>query len=74
MTPTEGIHIKCRGKLWLVERGNYLLGEFPTQQEAIELGRVRAKSSRSTLVIHSEDGSINARESYKEHSSRKRVS
>jgi hypothetical protein len=71
MTPNEGIHIRHDGDRWLVERGNYLLGEFRAQDQALELGRTRAKSSQSELIIHSDDGSVVTRESYKEVSRRR---
>ena len=62
----EGIHIRRQGPLWLVERGNYLLGEFPSQDQAVKLGRARAKSSHSVLVIHEDNGAVSRSESYKD--------
>jgi hypothetical protein len=71
MTSTEGIHVRRKAKFWVVERGNYLLGEFANREQALQLGRSRAKSSHSVLVIHAEDGAVASRETFKETARRK---
>lgn len=67
----DAIHIKRKDAVWLVERGNYLLGEFKSQAKAVELGRQRARSSHSELVVHSEDGAIASQESFNDARRRK---
>lgn len=63
---TNGIHIRRKGKLWLVERGNYLLGEFKDEDDAVELGRQRAQKSRSDLLIYADDGTLERKETFPE--------
>ncbi len=61
---SDGIHVMQRGNIWVVTRGNYTLDEFANRQKAIELAKRRAKSSKSRLVVHSEDGSVLGIEEY----------
>jgi len=49
---------------WAVMRGNYTLDEFKSQQQAIQLGKQKAKASKATLTVHAEDGSVRVLENY----------
>lgn len=62
---TDGIRVIPKDTLWLVERGNYLLGEFKTTEQALQLARKRAKSSHSDVLIYDTKGEVIKRETYK---------
>ncbi|MBN8820825.1 MAG: DUF2188 domain-containing protein [Spirosoma sp.] len=63
---SKNIHITPREKGWAVKiEGNQKASKvLPTQQEAIEAGRQKAKDNHSELLIHSKDGKINRRDSF----------
>jgi hypothetical protein len=63
---SEGIHVRHQGDRWLVTRGNYLLDEFKSQQQALALATQRARSSKASLTIHSEDGTVRKVDQYKD--------
>lgn len=62
---TNGIRVIPKDQLWLVERGNYLLGEFKTTEQALQLARKRARSSHSDVLIYDNKGDVVKRETYK---------
>jgi hypothetical protein len=68
---SDGIHITQKGERWLVTRGNYTLDEFPSKQQALQLARQRAKSSRANVIVHAEDGSVRYVENFTEFASGK---
>lgn len=68
---SDGIHVSQRAGRWSVTRGNYTLDEFKNQQQAIQFGKQRAKASKSSLFIHTDDGSIRLIENFQTLESRK---
>lgn len=69
---SDGIHVWRKGELWLVTRGNYTLDEFANQQQAVQLGKQRARTSRAKVIIHADDGSVNVIDNFMEAGSRRR--
>mgnify|MGYP001606876946 CR=1 FL=1 len=65
---SENIHITPRkdDQSWAVKKEGapFDLGRFPTQQQAIDLGRQMAMIERVELVIHRRDGRIRDKDSY----------
>jgi VCBS repeat-containing protein len=61
---TNGIHVMQKDGNWAVMRGNYTLDEFESQQQAIQLGKQKARASKATLTVHAEDGSVRLVENY----------
>ena len=61
---SDGIRVVPKDKIWLVERGNYLLGEFKTTEQALQLARKRAKSSHSDVLLYGLNGEVIRRETF----------
>jgi len=59
-------HVVPRGGQWaVVGEGNSRAGSLhPTQDEAIRVGKERAKRERAELIVHRRDGRIRERNSY----------
>jgi hypothetical protein len=55
---SDGIHVVPKGDGWAVTRGNYMLDEFKSKQQALQLGKTRARTSKATLHLHERDGSV----------------
>jgi hypothetical protein len=59
------IHVVPDGDRWKVERaGGESIDSFPTQAEAIAVGREAAEAEQGELVIHGADGRIREKDSH----------
>lgn len=60
------IHTVYKDGQWVneVEGGERISGIHATKEEAVEVGRARARQDRSEHVIHNQDGTISERSSY----------
>lgn len=62
----KGQHVVPSGSKWSVRRAGAIRasGTYSTQQEAIEHAKRLARTQRTELYIHGEDGRIRERNSY----------
>ena len=60
------VHVQPEGNEWLVMREGETeaVSRHPTEEEAIDAGRLVARSEQSLLFIHGQDGEIRERDSY----------
>jgi hypothetical protein len=65
-TAAKNLHVVRHAEGWVIrsEGSTRASSLHDTQQEAIEAGRVLAKKSLITLVIHGRDGRVKARNSF----------
>jgi len=58
------LHVLSRNENWLVKEEGALtaLSVHPTQNEAIEAGRKKARAVHEELIIHTRDGRVINRE------------
>ncbi len=66
MVNRKNVHIVQSGVKWgaLREGGEHASGLYDSQTEAIDAGRVMARSGKGELLIHGRNELIRARDSY----------
>lgn len=64
--PSKNQYVVPHAKGWAVrpENAERPTSVHKTQREAIEVGKAKARSQKSELLIHGKDGVIRARNSY----------
>lgn len=63
------IHTEYRSGRWINEvEGGEVLDSHPTQTRAVEAGRAEAKQRQTEHLIHRIDGTVAARNSYRDRS------
>ena len=60
------IHTVYKDEQWVneVEEGDSIGGVHMTKEEAVEVGRARARQDQTEHVIHNQDGTISERNSH----------
>jgi hypothetical protein len=62
---SNNVHVVPNDGGWDVKvEGNRRTAHFPTQNEAIEAGRMLARGNRSEHIVHGRDGRVRQRDSY----------
>ena len=60
----KNFHVVRLGKSWSVKNSGRVLSSHNTQKNAEKSAAIRAKRTRSEVVIHGRDGRIRSKDSY----------